>query len=52
LVIEIKHEISGKPLVELHHRAKKQVELLWAKKIHISLSHTEQYATAVAILEK
>jgi holo-[acyl-carrier protein] synthase len=49
--IEVRHETSGKPLVELHQQAKKQAELLQVKTIHISLSHTEQYATAVAILE-
>ena len=50
--IEVKHETSGKPLVELHHQAKKQAESLQVKIIHLSLSHTEQYAAAVAILEK
>lgn len=50
--IEVKHETSGKPLIELHHQAKKQAELLQVKTIHISLSHAEQYATAVVILEK
>ena len=49
--IEVKHETSGSPLVELHHQAKKQAELLQVKKINVSLSHTEQFATAVVILE-
>ena len=50
--IEVKHDPSGRPQVELHQEAKKQAELLQVKTIHISLSHTEQYATAIAILEK
>ena len=50
--IEVKHESSGKPLIELHEKAKKQAELLQVRTIYVSLSHTEQYATAVVILEK
>ena len=50
--IEIRHETSGKPWIELHHQAKKQAELMQVKTIHISLSHTEQYATAVVVLEQ
>ena len=49
--IEVKHESSGKPRIELHQKAKKQAELLQVNAIHISLSHIEQYATAIAILE-
>jgi phosphopantetheinyl transferase (holo-ACP synthase) len=48
----VKHETSGKPVVELHHQAKKQAESLQVKTIYVSLSHTEQYAAAIAILEK
>jgi holo-[acyl-carrier protein] synthase len=50
--IEVRHETSGKPRVELHGQAKKRAESLQAGTIHVSLSHTEEYATAVAILEK
>jgi len=49
--MEVKHESTGKPRIELVLNAKKQAELLQVKSIHISLSHTEQYATAIAILE-
>ena len=49
--IEVKHETSGKPLIELHHYAKKRAESLQVKTIHISLSHTEHYATAIVTLE-
>jgi holo-[acyl-carrier protein] synthase len=50
--IEVGHHLSGKPNVILHQQAKKQADVLQVKNIHITLSHTEQYATAVAILEK
>jgi holo-[acyl-carrier protein] synthase len=49
--IVLEHEPSGKPRIELYQEAKKQAELLHVRTIHISLSHTEQYATAVVILE-
>ncbi len=50
--IEVRHETSGKPRIELYDKAKKLAESLHVKEIHISLSHTEQCATAIAILEK
>lgn len=50
--IEIKHEESGKPTIELHAEAKKQAELSGVKIIHLSISHTELYAIAIAIMEK
>ena len=50
--IEVEHYPFGMPKVILYHHAKKQADALSVKNIHVSLSHTEQYATAVAILEK
>lgn len=50
--IEITHNPTGKPEVFLLHNAKKRAELLQFSSIHVSLSHTEQYAAAVAILER
>jgi holo-[acyl-carrier protein] synthase len=50
--IEVDHNLAGKPKIQLHHVARKCAELLQCKSIHISLSHTEQYAIAVVILEK
>jgi holo-[acyl-carrier protein] synthase len=49
--IEIGHNPAGKPEIQLHHVAKKCAELLQCKSIHISISHMNQYATAIAILE-
>jgi len=50
--IEVIRNHAGKPEVILHDTAKKQADALLVKNIYVSLSHTEQYATAVAILEK
>jgi len=47
--IEVLHLDSGKPYVMLHSRAKEQAEKLDIKDIDISLSHSREYATAVAI---
>jgi holo-[acyl-carrier protein] synthase len=49
--IEVGHFPSGKPNVTLHQQAKKQAELLQVNTIHVSVSHTEQYANAFVILE-
>ena len=40
---------SGKPLVKLHGRAKKEADNLGIKEIDISLAHSREYATATAI---
>jgi holo-[acyl-carrier protein] synthase len=49
--IEVNHLPSGKPNVTLHLQAKKQAELLQVNAIHVSVSHTAQYANAFVILE-
>jgi holo-[acyl-carrier protein] synthase len=49
--IEVGHFPSGKPHVTLHLQAKKQAERLQVNTIHVSVSHTEQYANAFVILE-
>ena len=48
--IEITHEASGGPIVVLHGRGKTLFTERRAKQLLISLSHTEHYATATAIL--
>ena len=47
--IETLHYPSGKPLVKLHGRAKKEAENLGIREIDISLSHSKEYATPTAI---
>ena len=49
--IEIHRRESGEPFVELHGKGLVLFETRAARKLHLSLSHTEHYATATAILE-
>lgn len=46
--VEVINGPNGKPSVTLHGKAKGAAG---GAKVHISLSHTENYATAVAIVE-
>ncbi len=52
LDIEICKEGSGKPYVKLHNKGLQLMEEYGANGLHISLSHTQNYATATAVLEK
>ncbi len=47
--IETIHQPSGKPLIRLNGRAKKEAARLRIKEIDISLAHSREYATATAI---
>jgi holo-[acyl-carrier protein] synthase len=47
--IEVLHHESGKPFVTLHGRAIEAADKLGVKEIDISLSHSRDYATAMAI---
>ena len=47
--IETLYHPSGKPLVMLSGRAKKEAEKLGIKEIDVSLAHSRDYATATAI---
>jgi holo-[acyl-carrier protein] synthase len=47
--IETTHQPSGKPLIRLNGRAKKEAARLGIKEIDISLAHSREYATATAI---
>jgi holo-[acyl-carrier protein] synthase len=49
--MEISHRKSGEPFVVLHGKGKKLFEERGAKKIFVSITHTQQYAAVVAILE-
>ena len=50
--MEITREDSGKPLAQLHGQAQTLLEKTGANHLHITLSHTSQYATATAVLER
>ena len=49
--MEIRRKESGEPYVVLHAKGQELFTARGAKKLHISLSHTENYAAATAILE-
>ncbi len=49
--IEICHRESGEPFVVLHDKGKTLLEARGGRLVHLSLSHTEKNATAIAILE-
>jgi holo-[acyl-carrier protein] synthase len=49
--MEIRRKESGEPFVVLHGKGKILYEARAAKQLHVSLSHTENYAAATAILE-
>lgn len=49
--IEVCRKESGEPFVVLHGKGQTLFQARGAKKLHISLSHTQQHAIAMAILE-
>ena len=51
LDIEICKKESGEPFVVLHGKGKQLFETRGAKRLLVSLSHTENYAAATAVLE-
>lgn len=49
--MEIRHHASGAPFVVLHGNAVPLLQERGGHRVWISLSHTENYAAAVAVLE-
>ena len=49
--IEVGRKDSGEPFVILHDDGLKLLAARGAQRFHLSLSHTENYAAAVAIME-
>jgi holo-[acyl-carrier protein] synthase len=49
--MEIAHKESGEPYVILHGKGKKLFGTRRAKNLFVSISHTQQYAAVVAVLE-
>jgi holo-[acyl-carrier protein] synthase len=49
--MEICRKESGEPFVRLHGKGQELMAARGGRALHISLSHTQHYATAVAILE-
>jgi holo-[acyl-carrier protein] synthase len=49
--MEVAHKAGGEPFVILHDKGKKLLQERGGRAVLISLSHTQNFATAVAILE-
>ena len=49
--MEVRRHDSGEPYVVLHGKGLTLLEARQGRIVHLSLSHTEKHATAVAILE-
>ncbi len=50
--IEIHNDKNGAPFLEIHGEAERLLNSLGADSVHISISHTNEHATAQVILEK
>ena len=50
--MEISHRKSGEPYVIMHGKGQKLFEERSAKNILVSITHTQQYAAVVAVLER
>jgi holo-[acyl-carrier protein] synthase len=50
--IDVYHDEYGKPLIRLNGKAEELARNECISKIHVSLSHVKEMATAVVILEK
>src|SRR5881397_4369926 len=50
--MEVGRKESGEPFVILHNAGQKLLARRGASQVHLSLSHAEHYAVAVAILER
>ena len=50
--IEVMNDENGKPSLMLCGEAKNQIEKKRITKVHLSLTHTKSYSTAIVVLEK
>ena len=49
--MEVRRKPTGEPYVQLHGKGAELFQARGAARLHISLSHTVQHATAMAVLE-
>ncbi len=49
--IEVVRNAAGAPSVELHGKAAEQSSALGVRSIHLTISHEQKYAVAMAVLE-
>jgi len=52
LEIEVVHEESGKPEIKVSGGAREYLMKAGIEKIHLSITHTKKYASAMVLLEK
>ena len=50
--IDVYHDEFGKPLIRLHGKAEELAKIEGISKIHVSLSHVKEIATAVVVVER
>jgi len=50
--IEVYHDELGKPYIRLHKKAEERAMHLGISRIHLSLSHNKEIATAMVVLEQ
>ncbi len=50
--VEVGHERSGKPTIELHDRAEGLLRARGVNTVHLTITHTASTAAAVVILER
>ena len=50
--IEVILDTQGKPMLRLHREARKALKRINILNVHVSLTHTRNYASAVVILER
>lgn len=50
--IEVQNEKSGKPEIRLSEKAQEYVGKIGIEKVHVSITHTKDYASAIVVLEK
>jgi holo-[acyl-carrier protein] synthase len=51
LDVEVQRETSGKPFLVLHGEARRVADGMGVTRVHLSLTHTEEYAAATVMLE-
>ena len=49
--MEIAHKPAGEPFVILHGKGRELFAARGAKQLHVSISHTDNYAAVMAVLE-
>lgn len=49
--VEVHREASGKPFLVLHGETRRVAEGRGVRRVHLSLTHTEEYAAATVVLE-